>query len=239
MSEKKRASFTLIELLVVIAIIAILAAMLLPSLNSARERAIITQCTSNFKQMSTYCLVYVSENEGKFPIFYTSTLGGVWVKRVRDYLPKNFTYYVTKNNPKGHDLYTEAAIPGGGTLTCPGLLSKPSKTNVGSFNFAINVAYFNTPTSSASAATALVNMEKMKSPSQTMWQTESKSDFGSGYYVNRIFTGDANSCLDPTAVPRHGATINIMFSDGHVEARKKGNLPNAPADDTVFWGSGQ
>ncbi len=66
----KRNVFTLIELLVVIAIIAILAAMLLPALSAARERARSASCTSNLKQIILGHMMYVDGNQERFCIGY-------------------------------------------------------------------------------------------------------------------------------------------------------------------------
>jgi prepilin-type N-terminal cleavage/methylation domain-containing protein len=72
----RKRNFTLIELLVVIAIIAILAAILLPALQSARARAQGSSCTSNLKNLGAYATMYVGDNRNLWPTTNATAIDG-------------------------------------------------------------------------------------------------------------------------------------------------------------------
>ena len=71
--RRERPAFTLIELLVVIAIIAILAAILFPVFNAAREKARQIVCSSNLRQIGMAMIMYTHDHDGTYPLIY----GGV------------------------------------------------------------------------------------------------------------------------------------------------------------------
>ncbi len=78
-------SFTLIELLIVIAIIAILAAMLLPALNKARERARTTTCINNSKQIGSGINMYTGDYNDLLPPTIVTLLGNQEPRSISEY----------------------------------------------------------------------------------------------------------------------------------------------------------
>ena len=77
-TKRPSGGFTLIELLVVIAIIAILAAILVPAVTSALDRAILTNCANNLKQHGLAFQMWAGDHEQQYPFQIAPPVGAGW-----------------------------------------------------------------------------------------------------------------------------------------------------------------
>ncbi len=109
----KKQAFTLIELLVVIAIIGILAAMLLPALNKAREKGRMAVCVSNLHQITVALNLYRDDNGGYFPTASPPS-GVTWPKTLGQlhYMPQRDSATNSTSKPNNAFICPSAQYPG-------------------------------------------------------------------------------------------------------------------------------
>ena len=214
MTSKKLVQFTLIELLVVIAIIAILAAMLLPALAKARNKALAISCTANLKQIGTSMRTYAQDHEGAMPdsrfgdgTSYINANGGGW--------PKNFDTF--KHTDYARDqLYWAVCMRGyigDSTYGYPGLylechLWNGATGELSTFGKTL-VKY------------PAVTSKDMKNPSETVFCEDTWEARYDG--TDMPFDGFTQWSADATKVEamfRHNEMGNFCWVDGHVSAHK-------------------
>ena len=222
-----RRGFTLIELLVVIAIIAILAALLLPSLSKAKAKAYQAQCIGNLRQLALTSQLYADDNAGRFaPNGDGSTANGIklWTLGAEHFLPQYFTNRAYLLDPQ-YALFADY-LKSAGVYKCPSDRAEPAWLGVPHVklrSYSLN-CFFNWQTPENSVfSTSRVTFRKQSDLAR--YDASQYFTFVDGAPLNiclpafQLYPGDSGWLYHrPSA--EHNNSGAFAYADGHVAAKR-------------------